>query len=62
MQTNNPNQQEKDDENFIIIDPAYQYISYPNEKLENDINNNKPYILELEVLNSSSFPIGTKIK
>ena len=63
MQTNNPNQKEKEDEeDFIIIDPAYQYISYPNEKLENDINNNKPYILELEVLNSSSFPIGTRIK
>ena len=61
MQTKNQNLKEKDEEDLIIIDPSYQYISYKKESGQKELSNSQ-YILELEVLNSSSLQIGTKIK
>lgn len=61
MHTKNQNLKDKNDEDFIIIDPAYQYISYQKETDQKELDNTQ-YLLELEVLNSSSLQIGTKIK
>ena len=45
----------------MIIDLSNKYISLQNENFQNNPDNSS-YILELEVLNSASIPIGTKIK
>ena len=58
LQTKNSNQK---DEDIIIIDPTYQFFSDQNGNIQNQPDDSN-YILEIEVLNSSSISIGTKIK
>lgn len=66
LQTNNQNDKEKE-EDFIIIDPTYPYMENKNQNEKENENlekkfENSPYILELEVINSSFLSNGTKIK
>ena len=59
IQTKNQGSKDNDPEKLVIIDPSYQYISESNVNINEE---SESHLLELEILNSYSLSIGTKIK